>query len=399
MSNKIVLVSDDLDFFEYIIPKLFIRKSDELFRFSYESFLDKVHLFSSSLLLLNSNNEENRALELIKILNQNPIIVFNLNECLEYKNKVLKYGACDYITPYSSDDEIKYKILSALRFSSILDKKSYYRELLVKNNIISKNNEVFTDYKYILEQELEKINDKSVPTTIVAISPNEKNKFLLQANQIETCILNVIRKNDILLNYAPNKYFLLLFNTDIESAQKIWDKIRELIPEKMYAGFANALYKKREQLVNEVLNKLHIAINYDKDYINDENLSKETFVGNNFKSYRQSFEKNLENIVAPVFFRIQQNFNSKLFGMKIEQKVFNSNYELIIIAKNSKAIFKIASAGFSRINIDISYENVSNQIEEKRVSFNPEEFEAGILEDLLEQFIMEFKKEYTNDNT
>ena len=62
MSNKIVLVSDDLDFFEYIIPRLSLRKSDELFRFNYESFLDKVYLFDTSLIILNSNNDENLAL-------------------------------------------------------------------------------------------------------------------------------------------------------------------------------------------------------------------------------------------------------------------------------------------------------------------------------------------------
>ena len=398
MSNKIVLVSDDLDFFEYIIPRLSLRKSDELFRFNYESFLDKVYLFDTSLIILNSNNDEKRALELIKVLAKNPVIVFNLNESLEYKNKVLKYGACDYITPYTSDDEIKYKVLAALRFSSILEKKSYYRELLVKNNIISKNNEVFIDYKYILEQELERINDKSIPTIIVAISPNEKTKFLLQANQIETCVLNVIRKNDILLNYAPNKYFLLLFNTDIESAQKLWDKIREFIPEKMYAGFANALYKKREQLINEVLNKLHIAINYDKDYVDEDKLTNDNIIGNNFKNYRQAFEKRLENVIVPVFFQVQQNFNSKLFGMKIEQNVTSNSYELSIKDRIAVANFRVSSAGFTKINIDITYENIKGKSDMKRISFNTEEFEAGILEDLLEQFIIEFKKECTNDN-
>ena len=34
MTNKIVLISDDKDFFEFIRAKLALRKSDELFTFS-----------------------------------------------------------------------------------------------------------------------------------------------------------------------------------------------------------------------------------------------------------------------------------------------------------------------------------------------------------------------------
>ena len=40
MADKIVLVSDDIDFFNYIKPKLELRKSDELFCFSFEKLKD-----------------------------------------------------------------------------------------------------------------------------------------------------------------------------------------------------------------------------------------------------------------------------------------------------------------------------------------------------------------------
>ena len=43
---RIVLISDDSDFFEYISPKLILRKSDELFRFSFDEVLEKLHLLS-----------------------------------------------------------------------------------------------------------------------------------------------------------------------------------------------------------------------------------------------------------------------------------------------------------------------------------------------------------------
>ena len=40
MQNRIALVSDDSDFFEYIIQKLMIRKNDEIFRYGFDSISD-----------------------------------------------------------------------------------------------------------------------------------------------------------------------------------------------------------------------------------------------------------------------------------------------------------------------------------------------------------------------
>ena len=43
----------------------------------------------------------------------------------------------------------------------------------------------------------------------MAVSPDDRSKFAIQANQIETVIINNIRENDLLINYAPNKYFII----------------------------------------------------------------------------------------------------------------------------------------------------------------------------------------------
>ena len=37
MASKIILISDDSNFFDYIKPKLELRKSDELFMYNFDS--------------------------------------------------------------------------------------------------------------------------------------------------------------------------------------------------------------------------------------------------------------------------------------------------------------------------------------------------------------------------
>ena len=48
MQSRIVLISDDSDFFEYIFPKLELRKNDELFRFKFDELPDKLHMLETS---------------------------------------------------------------------------------------------------------------------------------------------------------------------------------------------------------------------------------------------------------------------------------------------------------------------------------------------------------------
>ena len=84
--------------------------------------------------------------------------------------------------------------------------------------------------------------------------------------------------------------------------------------------------------------------------------------------------------------------------MKIEQEFGDGYGNLTIKGRHSAGNFKLTSPGFSKINIDITYKSSKN-IDAKRITLEPEELEAGLLEDLLEQFIIEFKEEVNDDNS
>ena len=395
MQGRVVLITNDSDFFEFIAPKLKLRKSDELFRFKFEDIPEKLHLLQTSVLIINSESSKEQTIELLRMLKGNPTIIFSFNEDENFKIACLKTGALSYFTPMTSDDEIDIGLTSALNVSSLLMKNLRYREILEKNNCITPNNEVFLDYTNVLDRELDKINKTSTPSVLAAISPNEKTKFLIKPNQIETIILNNIRKNDILMNFAVNKYFLLLFDTDIDGAQKIWAKISSQIPEKIYAGFAKTFSKSRQQLINEALNKLHEAINYEKIAVSMSNSEAST---NNFKQFRQDFNKKIEQVITPTFYHIKQKYTDKLYGVIIEQEIGDGYGILRIKSRQIQSVLKITSAGFSKINIDITYLSGNENLDTKRIALEPDELEAGFLEDLLEQFILEFKKEI-NDGT
>ncbi len=397
MHSRIALVSEDNDFFDYIIHKLSLRLSDEVFRFSFEDLPEKSYLLETALLIVNAENNNEKTLELLDIFKNAPMMVFTYTVDPQFKLELLKKGVFDYITFDTTDDEFEAKIVSALNYISSLEKNHIYREILVKNNIITKNNEVYVDYNSVLDIEIEKLKNSSQKAVLAAIAPSEKSKFLLNSNQIETIILNNIRENDILMSYSASKYFLLLHNTDITSAKAIWEKIRSKINENIYAGFAQVTPKSRQQLINEVLNKLHEEIN--KDMIEPKSDTANQILGNNFKQFRQDFKKKIEKIITPAFYHIQQKYNDKLFGMTINAGFGDGYAQMVLKSKYQEGCLKITSPGFSKINIDISSKNINNSNfpQSKRISLEPEELDGGLLEDLLEQFVTEFKSEAENE--
>ena len=265
MSNRIALISNDKDFFDYIKPLLSLRKCDEIFSFTFASVLKKLKYLKNAVIIINSEGAKDRTLDFLKILSNNPIIVSSFNSDNDYDMQCMQNGALALINLLSESDEINAKLKLAQKHTEFLDKILRYENILVKNNIFSSNNGVLKKYDEILDEALQNIYDKSIKAVFVAISPSNTAKFLLKPEAIESIILDNIRQSDLLMNYAPNKYFLLLFNTDIDNASKIWNKIKTNLPEEIYAGFSAITNQKRQQLINEVLNKLHEAINNKVD--------------------------------------------------------------------------------------------------------------------------------------
>ncbi len=396
MLSRIVLISDDTDFFEYMVQKLSLRKSDELYRFCFNEIPEKLPEIKTSLFIINAERAKDKTIDILRLLKTTPVIVFTYNYNESFALQGYRLGMFDYITVDCTDAEIEAKIMSALNLLSSFEKNMKYRELLENNNIIAKHNEVYLDYCGIIDQELFSLNRNKKEAVLVAISPNEQTKFLLQPNQIETVVLSNIRANDILMSYGINKYFLLLQNTNIKNAEKIWKKISSSLSEKIYAGFSSSMGKNRQQLINDSLNKLHEAIN--KDNIVAINSSRDP-LSNNFKLFKKEFMKKIENTISPVFFLIQQKYNDKLYGINIEQGTGDGYGVLYIKSKYSSGKFRVTSPGLSKVNIDISYESTvkNNSLESKRICLEPDELESGLLEDLLEQFISEFKTEVENE--
>ena len=297
-------------------------------------------------------------------------------------------------------------MIPLLNMSAVLKKSAFYRNILVKSKIISDRNEVYIDYNNLIQQELDRLKVYPQKAIFMAISPNNNDKFLLEPMKIEAVILENIRQNDILLNFAPNKYFLIMYDLDLDKANKVWEKISKKLQGSIYAGFCNITNQTKEELINDALNKLHRAINLNKNTLLDnvEPISKLVNIENsqiqnlNFKMFRQGFKDKIKQIIIPVFYLVQQRYLNKLAGVNLEQGIGDGYGIFYIKYKNLVSSFRISSPGFSKIHIDITYQIKQDEVDTKRISLEPEEFEKELLENLLEQFVLEYMKGVQHDS-
>ncbi len=392
MSNRIVLISDDTDFFDFIKNKLELRRSDKLFTLSFEEVPENVDLLQTSVLIVNSEQSDQKTIDLLKIFNScTPIIVTAYNDNDVFKKKCYRAGMFDFIPLLTPDAEFRARMLPALSMSSILTKNQQYRNILVKNKIIDKTNEIFTNYKNMLDNVLSDIKENKITAVFGIISPREKDKYLINPSVIETLLLNSIRKTDIVMKYTPNKYCTVWYNTDTVSAKKQWKKIAKNCKQNLYAGFVQIEGQTVQGLINDALSELSDSF----DNKQTENASvKNKNINNsdsNFKMRRRTSERKFSIMVTPLFYRMQQKYLNRLSGVKLEQSCNNDSGLFSITGKHFNSSFKITNPGFSKINIVITLQKDSEEVDSKRFSFEPDEFDETLLEDLMEQFISEAK--------
>ena len=151
MSGRIVLVSDDPDFFEYISSKLLLRKSDVFSKLGFDDIPQNLDQLQNSLLIINSENYEEQTLSIIELSLNSSIIVFAYNVDETFKVNVYKKGGFALITPMTSDEEFKAIVISSLRLLDVYDKNLLYQEMLVKKGVIN-NNEVLCPNFYFIHR-------------------------------------------------------------------------------------------------------------------------------------------------------------------------------------------------------------------------------------------------------
>ena len=151
-------------------------------------------------------------------------------------------------------------------------------------------------------------------------------------------------------------------NTDLNGAIFVLNKIKDKLSYDICAGISDISDKIFDKFEHCALKALAESLALNSDYTLAKDEQTETLDDwlvdksvNDFKLFRQMFNKKLEKVITPVFYRLQQTYEEKLFDTKIEQYVDENRCEFNLKSKKGDSSLKIIYPGFGKITILINH--------------------------------------------
>ena len=110
----------------------------------------------------------------------------------------------------------------------------------------------------------------------------------------------------------------------------------------------------------------------------------------NYKIFRQIFNKKMEKVITPVFFRLQKAWEEKLFNTEIEQ--YTDSERCVFHLKNKKqdSTLRIVYPGFAKIVIYMTHEGLDSP-ENTEIQLPLTKITQKKLVEIVEEFIRDFK--------
>ena len=189
--------------------------------------------------------------------------------------------------------------------------------------------------------------------------------------------------------------------TSVNGAIVVLNKIKENYGDnfEICAGISSISHKSFDEMEHDVLQALSDAIATNAEYVLAEEKETDTLDDwlvteadepKNYKIFRQIFNKKMEKVIAPVFFRLQKAWEEKLFDTQIEQ--FTDNEQCVFHLKNKKqdSILRIVYPGFAKIVIYINHEGLDSP-ENKEIQLSLTKISQKELITIVEDFIKDFK--------
>ena len=399
MQRNIILVTNDNNIENFLKTKLvLLREVDDIAVSNYANALNDIEKYSSDVVFVYCSYEQEECLELIKEIKDIPVILLMENYDKDLLLAAFDAGIKDYLTLAATDADVLIRTIWALKDKYKQEKADMTENLLENLNIKDKECAVYIDYQKIFDYEIENIKQTSKDAVFMVLSPTDNAKLNTDEKTFASKLCALLRDGDIIAK-APNfRYYLLLNKTNTKGAFVLFDRIKTETGTDVAAGISAINNQTFEELEYETLNanidalstgKEVIVVNHDaaaETWIDEINASPQK----NFKLFKQAFNKKLENVIIPVFYRMQQIYEKNMPNAEIEQNV--NEKQSIFIIKNDELenIFKITYPGFSKINIDILHDGLDSA-ENKRVSFNINELNEDFLEALLDEFYKDTK--------
>ncbi|MDR1168783.1 MAG: hypothetical protein LBK53_07870 [Heliobacteriaceae bacterium] len=340
--DNILLISDNSDLAGELAAKIILlRKSDNVTISDYSE--DKY----AGIVLLHENQDRTKTIELIKKHKEKNASILLVMDSVDPKFILEAYdaGISDFCLSGAADYEIVIKIINCIKMLSVSLNAARYADLLTGMGIIDEDSGFYSykSRKDVFEKEI-------------------KNGGVFAAltgkGNMNAAVKLSVRSDDIAAHGKGAQYFLMLPGTDVEGARKVVDKIRGHCHH-LKAGVVNISgHPCSEQLYSELEQEalLALASASDDNYFIVQSQSEP--LDKQYKIFKKVFDKKLEKVITPVFYRMQKQYESS--GIKILQFAEDKKSVFQIKTERQNSKLEIVYSGFTKVLIRITHEGLDS---------------------------------------
>ena len=217
---------------------------------------------------------------------------------------------------------------------------------------------------------------------------------------MSNAISKSVRVNDVVTFGRGARFYIFLPKSDINGALVVLNKIKENYGEniEICAGISGIANKSFSDFEKDALQALSDALATNASYILaddkeetlDEWLEDTENEPQNYKIFKQIFNKKLEKVISPVFFRLQKTWENKLFETEIEQSTSDGLCAFHLKNKKQDSTLRIIYPGFAKIIITITHEGLDSP-ENDEIQLPLTKVTQKELINIIENFIKDFK--------
>ena len=402
--NNILLISENENFSKLLISKLiFLRKNDNIVFSKINDALKSVSIYAPDIILVHDMPCD-EIYSLIKDLRKNKslciILVADLYDP-EFILSAYDCGADDFIMSSAEDFEFVLRIVHNIKHNS--SRLRYFRDfkILEQMNVIDADLELYSN-KYAKQVIENYIDDNLLDTgCFAAIGPDEESKTRFDIKKMADAIKASTRIDDVITMGKGQRFYFLFPKTDLNQALVVFNKIKEICLDDfgICAGITSIAHKNFEQMEGEVLKALANAAATNSEYVFadekedtlDDWLDIDDENKKGYKIFRQMFNKKMEKVITPVFYRLQKSYEEKLFDTEIEQFTDKEQCVFSLRNDNQESTLRIVYPGFTKIIVYITHEGLDSP-ENKEIQIPLTKITQKELIKIVEDFIKEFKR-------
>ena len=398
--SKIAIVSDSSTILNSIQAKLVLLREDdtiikcnssELYKYSSTADIILFHVSEITDITLTAitNIKKNSNVIILLVEEINPKTLLNAYDC----------GITDFCNINITNFELLIKIINAKKSLNQYKTIERLKTSLRDKGVLKPNSDIYEQISDIVNANFfsEILNSSMLAVSIDEIS---HQKFLL--DNVESRLSMILRDSDFIINYAEFKYLIILPKTEIENAAKVFDKLKN----KYNLEMKGILFTYTEESAKDLRNKIerleveraksgvnlyidNAAADYEfeteKDWLSNE-LTEEH---KNYKLFQNIFNKKLESVIEPAFYRTKQKYEKRFQNTKIKYFTDKNRAEFMLINFDKTNSLQIIYKNSAKVTINIQYSGLDAPENENFEIIFSKLNTRGLME-ILDRFINKF---------